>query len=189
MPERQVVSYEQRPRGMPAPRPAPAKPAHASRLLGRTSDPTGTVVCLKLVDTGRLLPMRVAQFEDRKRGEDGPMERPATGESSQAQRHAEQAQEKMAERREGQSGVSGWVAGRASEWSLDGPDYDFMAKQKFLWNTLMDYWFRTPASSSWPSAAAFRSCPYRPSAARTRCPCWPAGGAWPSSWPLTRSRA
>jgi 1-acyl-sn-glycerol-3-phosphate acyltransferase len=69
---------------------------------------------------------------------------PAEGhaESSQAERHAEQAKEKMAERREGQSGVSGWVAGRASEWSLDGPDYNFMAKQKFFWNTLMDYWFR-----------------------------------------------
>jgi 1-acyl-sn-glycerol-3-phosphate acyltransferase len=67
---------------------------------------------------------------------------PATTESPQARRHAEQAREKMAERREDQSGVSGWVAGRASEWSLDGPDYDFMARQKFLWNTLMDYWFR-----------------------------------------------
>ncbi len=62
--------------------------------------------------------------------------------AEQAQRHAEQAKEKVAERREGQSGVSGWIAGRASEWSLDGPDYDFMGRQKFLWNTLMDYWFR-----------------------------------------------
>ncbi|HEX8977628.1 MAG TPA: lysophospholipid acyltransferase family protein [Solirubrobacteraceae bacterium] len=61
---------------------------------------------------------------------------------SQAERHAEQARAKMAERREHQSGVSGWVAGRASEWSLGGPDYDFMARQKFLWNALMDYWFR-----------------------------------------------
>jgi 1-acyl-sn-glycerol-3-phosphate acyltransferase len=62
--------------------------------------------------------------------------------SSQAERHAEQAKAKVAERREGQSGVSGWVAGRASEWTLDGPDYDFMARQKFIWNTVMDYWFR-----------------------------------------------
>lgn len=61
---------------------------------------------------------------------------------SQAERHAEQARAKMADRREDQSGVSGWVAGRASEWSLDGPDYDFMDRQKFLWNALMDYWFR-----------------------------------------------
>jgi 1-acyl-sn-glycerol-3-phosphate acyltransferase len=61
---------------------------------------------------------------------------------SQAERHAEQAKEKMAARRQDQSGVSGWVAGRASEWTLDGPDYHFMARQKFLWNTLMDYWFR-----------------------------------------------
>ncbi|MEO6859227.1 MAG: lysophospholipid acyltransferase family protein [Solirubrobacteraceae bacterium] len=69
-------------------------------------------------------------------------EEPSTHNGSQAERHAEQAKEKMAERREGQSGVTGWVADRASEWSLDGPDYDFMAHQKFLWNTLMDYWFR-----------------------------------------------
>ncbi|MGB9185800.1 MAG: lysophospholipid acyltransferase family protein [Solirubrobacteraceae bacterium] len=61
---------------------------------------------------------------------------------SQAERHAKQAKEKMAERREDQSGVSGWVSGRASEWSLDGPDWDFMARQKYLWNPLMDYWFR-----------------------------------------------
>jgi 1-acyl-sn-glycerol-3-phosphate acyltransferase len=63
-------------------------------------------------------------------------------EETQAEHHAEQAGEKMAKRREDQSGVSGWVAGRASEWTLAGPDYEFMAKQKFLWNTLMDYWFR-----------------------------------------------
>jgi 1-acyl-sn-glycerol-3-phosphate acyltransferase len=61
---------------------------------------------------------------------------------SQAERHAEQAREKMAKRRDGQTGVSGWVSGRASEWTLDGPDYDFMVRQKFLWNALMDYWFR-----------------------------------------------
>jgi 1-acyl-sn-glycerol-3-phosphate acyltransferase len=61
---------------------------------------------------------------------------------SQADRHAEQAREKMAKRRDGQTGVSGWVSGRASEWTLDGPDYDFMVRQKFLWNALMDYWFR-----------------------------------------------
>ncbi|MEA2210525.1 MAG: hypothetical protein QOF83_473 [Solirubrobacteraceae bacterium] len=68
--------------------------------------------------------------------------KPSAHGTTQAERHAEQAREKMADRRQDQSGVSGWVAGRASEWTLDGPDYDFMAKQKFLWNALMDYWFR-----------------------------------------------
>jgi 1-acyl-sn-glycerol-3-phosphate acyltransferase len=60
----------------------------------------------------------------------------------QAKRHAEQARRKVERRREEQSGAAGWVAGRAGQWSLDGPDYDFMERQKFLWNSLMDYWFR-----------------------------------------------
>ena len=69
---------------------------------------------------------------------------PATHESEQAQRdhHAAQAQEKVAKRREQQAGVSGWVSNRASEWTLDGPDWSFMDRQKYLWNPLMDYWFR-----------------------------------------------
>jgi 1-acyl-sn-glycerol-3-phosphate acyltransferase len=61
---------------------------------------------------------------------------------SQAQRQAERAKVKAARRREEQSGVAGWVADRAGEWSLDGPDWDFMERQKYLWNPLMDYWFR-----------------------------------------------
>ena len=36
----------------------------------------------------------------------------------------------------------GWVAERAGQWSLDGPDYTFMEFQKYFWNPLMDYWFR-----------------------------------------------
>jgi 1-acyl-sn-glycerol-3-phosphate acyltransferase len=40
------------------------------------------------------------------------------------------------------NGASGLVAERASQWSLDGPDWDFMERQKYLWNPLMDYWFR-----------------------------------------------
>ena len=40
------------------------------------------------------------------------------------------------------SGAAGWVADRAGEWSLEGPDTDFMELQKFVWNPLMDYWFR-----------------------------------------------
>ncbi len=67
--------------------------------------------------------------------------RPVTREH-QAKRHAEQAARKVADRRERQSGAAGWVADRASEWSLDGPDWGFMDRQKYLWNPLMDYWFR-----------------------------------------------
>jgi 1-acyl-sn-glycerol-3-phosphate acyltransferase len=61
---------------------------------------------------------------------------------SQTQRHAEQAKQKVQRRRAAQSGIAGAVADRASEWSLDGPDWDFMERQKYFWNPLMDYWFR-----------------------------------------------
>ena len=39
-------------------------------------------------------------------------------------------------------GLAGWVAGRAGEWDLDGQDEATMQGQKFLWNALIDYWFR-----------------------------------------------
>ena len=64
------------------------------------------------------------------------------GTQEQADRQAEQARAKAAEKREQQSGAAGWVADRASQWSLDGPDWNFMERQKYLWNPLMDYWFR-----------------------------------------------
>ena len=70
-----------------------------------------------------------------RRGRDGSRER-------QAKRHAEQADRQAARRRAEQSGVSGWVAERASRWSLDGPDWAFLGAQKYFWNPLMDYWFR-----------------------------------------------
>jgi 1-acyl-sn-glycerol-3-phosphate acyltransferase len=60
----------------------------------------------------------------------------------QAKRHAAQARRKAASRRDAQSGVSGWVAERASKWTLNGPDFDFFELQKYFWNPLMDYWFR-----------------------------------------------
>lgn len=61
----------------------------------------------------------------------------------QAEEHAEQAREKMdAKREEAAGGVSGWVAERAGEWSLEGMDEESMQRQKFFWNPLMDYWFR-----------------------------------------------
>ena len=60
----------------------------------------------------------------------------------QARSHAEQAREKVAHRRARQSGAAGWVSDRASKWSLEGPDWKFLERQKYLWNPLMDYWFR-----------------------------------------------
>ncbi len=66
----------------------------------------------------------------------------ARSRQAQAERHAEQAKRKVDRRREDQSGVAGWVSDRASEWTLEGPDYEFMERQKYLWNPLMDYWFR-----------------------------------------------
>jgi 1-acyl-sn-glycerol-3-phosphate acyltransferase len=60
----------------------------------------------------------------------------------QAERHAEQAKEKAAERREQASGAAGWIADRAGEWTLEGMDPQVMQVQKYFWNPLMDYWFR-----------------------------------------------
>jgi 1-acyl-sn-glycerol-3-phosphate acyltransferase len=60
----------------------------------------------------------------------------------QAQRSATQAKRKMDARRESASGASGWVAERAGDWTLDGLDTSFMERQKYLWNPLIDYWFR-----------------------------------------------
>jgi 1-acyl-sn-glycerol-3-phosphate acyltransferase len=62
--------------------------------------------------------------------------------ASHAERHAEAAKRKVSERREKQTGAAGWVADRAGQWSLDGPDWALMERQKYLWNALMDYWFR-----------------------------------------------
>jgi 1-acyl-sn-glycerol-3-phosphate acyltransferase len=64
--------------------------------------------------------------------------------TEQARRHAREARRKADERREKASGVAGWVADRAGEWSLDvGEDQaKLMDRQKYFWNPLMDYWFR-----------------------------------------------
>src|SRR5947209_5529016 len=62
--------------------------------------------------------------------------------TAQAERHAEAARAKADERRSKASGASGWVADRAGQWSLDGPDEGFMRWQRFFWNALTDYWFR-----------------------------------------------
>jgi 1-acyl-sn-glycerol-3-phosphate acyltransferase len=60
----------------------------------------------------------------------------------QAERQAEQARKKTEERQAKQSGLAATVAERASQWNLDGPDWAFFERQKYLWNPLMDYWFR-----------------------------------------------
>ena len=68
------------------------------------------------------------------RGRNGPR--------GQAERHADAAARKADQRRSKQSGVSGVVANRAGQWSLEGRDWDFLELQKYFWNPLMDYWFR-----------------------------------------------
>jgi 1-acyl-sn-glycerol-3-phosphate acyltransferase len=60
----------------------------------------------------------------------------------QAERFAEESKKKVARRRAQQSGAAGWVSDRAAEWNLEGPDWKFFERQKYLWNPLMDYWFR-----------------------------------------------
>jgi len=60
----------------------------------------------------------------------------------QAEHTASEASEVVARRRASQSGAAGWVADRASGWTLEGPDWSFLESQKYLWNPLMDYWFR-----------------------------------------------
>jgi 1-acyl-sn-glycerol-3-phosphate acyltransferase len=61
----------------------------------------------------------------------------------QAEEHAAQAREAMQDRRDGNAGgLSGWIAERAGEWDLSGLDESAMQRQKFIWNVLVDYWFR-----------------------------------------------
>ena len=69
---------------------------------------------------------------------------PRTRKSRDEQAHdsARAARRRAEKRRAEQSGLSGWVAERASQWTLDGPDWSFFEQQKYFWNPLMDYWFR-----------------------------------------------
>src|SRR5215216_3384992 len=63
-----------------------------------------------------------------------------------AQRHADRTRRQADERRSRESGVTGWVADRAGDWSLDEQDWDFIERQKYFWNPLLDYWFRMEVS-------------------------------------------
>jgi 1-acyl-sn-glycerol-3-phosphate acyltransferase len=61
----------------------------------------------------------------------------------QAERYAAQAREQVQERRaKAQGGVSGWIANRAGEWSLETSGQQAIERQKYFWNPLMNYWFR-----------------------------------------------
>ncbi|NMN94064.1 lysophospholipid acyltransferase family protein [Antrihabitans stalactiti] len=61
----------------------------------------------------------------------------------QAQIHAEEARATMDRKRDEQSdGVAGWITARAGKWDLRGPDQATMQRQKYVWNALIDYWFR-----------------------------------------------
>jgi 1-acyl-sn-glycerol-3-phosphate acyltransferase len=62
--------------------------------------------------------------------------------TTQRERNAAQKREKMQAVRDDADGAAGWVAQRAGEWSLEGVDDAFMHRQKYVWNPLMDYWFR-----------------------------------------------
>src|SRR3954469_19686775 len=62
--------------------------------------------------------------------------------TTQRERNAAQARKRMEARREDAGGAAGWVAERAGQWDLEGVDDTFMERQKYLWNPLMDYWFR-----------------------------------------------
>jgi 1-acyl-sn-glycerol-3-phosphate acyltransferase len=64
------------------------------------------------------------------------------GRTAQAERHAARTKKKVDAKRAKAEGVGGWVADRAGEWTLDLEQSEWMERQKYLWNPLMDYWFR-----------------------------------------------
>jgi 1-acyl-sn-glycerol-3-phosphate acyltransferase len=66
----------------------------------------------------------------------------AQGRAQQRAEHADRARRKTQRRREDASGVSGWIAERSGDWSLDVDQSELMELQKYFWNPLMDYWFR-----------------------------------------------
>jgi 1-acyl-sn-glycerol-3-phosphate acyltransferase len=56
---------------------------------------------------------------------------------------AEKAAAKMEDKRDAADGVAGWISDRSGEWSLDDMEQsELMELQKYLFNPLMDFWFR-----------------------------------------------
>ena len=90
--------------------------------------------------------MATTQTRERRRTAKRPRrqrERQADQRERQADRYAREARKKVdARRRKAEGGASGWIAERAGKWTLDGLDGDFMKRQKYFWNPLVDYWFR-----------------------------------------------
>jgi 1-acyl-sn-glycerol-3-phosphate acyltransferase len=66
----------------------------------------------------------------------------SNGSTANAKKYARQARAKADKKREQAEGAAGWVAERAGDWTLEGQDLQFMERQKYFWNPLMDYWFR-----------------------------------------------
>jgi 1-acyl-sn-glycerol-3-phosphate acyltransferase len=63
--------------------------------------------------------------------------------TGQRREHAKRARKQVQERREQADGVAGWIADRAGEWQLDDVNQsELMELQKYVFNPLMDLWFR-----------------------------------------------
>lgn len=63
--------------------------------------------------------------------------------TGQRREHAKRARKQVQERREQADGVAGWIADRAGEWQLDDVNQaELMELQKYIFNPLMDIWFR-----------------------------------------------
>jgi 1-acyl-sn-glycerol-3-phosphate acyltransferase len=60
----------------------------------------------------------------------------------QAEQFARAAREKVDAKRAEADGLAGTIADRAGQWSLDAQSSNFMERQKYFWNPLMDYYFR-----------------------------------------------
>src|SRR5829696_4717665 len=76
----------------------------------------------------------------------------------QAHKHAGEARAQMdSRRRQDDEGLTGWLNKRAGEWDLSGPDEATMQRQKYLWNTLVDHWFRMEFDG-WENLPTHRYC-------------------------------